>query len=184
MGWSNDIPNPLDVGGSGQVGTIQILNAANELIGKIDDTGIWVYSPPNDGYMNIANAGFGIKPPIDPLFGYVYIEGEFVSSSDFLSGQPETSIYSPEIDDPGSDYSQLTLAGNIPGVLPSEFYAYGELVTLAGISLSVSTTNLSFFFDAPAPKQTVVGSRGGNAALASLLTALATYGLITNNTTP
>jgi hypothetical protein len=32
-------------------------------------------------------------------------------------------------------------------------------------------------------KQTVTGSRGGNAALASLLTALATYGLITDSTT-
>lgn len=34
-----------------------------------------------------------------------------------------------------------------------------------------------------ASKQTVTGSRGGNAALASLLTALATYGLITDSTT-
>ena len=34
-----------------------------------------------------------------------------------------------------------------------------------------------------ATKQTVTGSRGGNAALASLLTALATYGIITNSST-
>ena len=32
-----------------------------------------------------------------------------------------------------------------------------------------------------ASKPTVTGSRGGNAALASLLTALATYGLITDS---
>lgn len=34
----------------------------------------------------------------------------------------------------------------------------------------------------PISKPTVTGSRGGNAALASLLTALANYGLITNST--
>jgi hypothetical protein len=32
--------------------------------------------------------------------------------------------------------------------------------------------------------QTVIGSRGGNAALTSLLTALSTLGLIVDNTTP
>jgi hypothetical protein len=36
---------------------------------------------------------------------------------------------------------------------------------------------------APAAKPTVTGSRGGNAALASLLTALAAYGLITDGST-
>lgn len=35
----------------------------------------------------------------------------------------------------------------------------------------------------PATKQTVSGSRGSNAALASLITALATYGLVTDSTT-
>lgn len=33
-------------------------------------------------------------------------------------------------------------------------------------------------------KPTITGSRGGNAALASLLTALASYNLITDSTTP
>lgn len=36
----------------------------------------------------------------------------------------------------------------------------------------------------PVGKQTITGSRGGNAALASLLTALANLGLFTNSTTP
>ena len=36
---------------------------------------------------------------------------------------------------------------------------------------------------APTSKPSVTGSRGGNAALASLITALASYGLITDNTT-
>lgn len=41
---------------------------------------------------------------------------------------------------------------------------------------------LSFFGATPQGRQTVTGSRGGNAALASLLTALANLGLITNST--
>lgn len=41
---------------------------------------------------------------------------------------------------------------------------------------------MGFFAKAPAAKPTVTGSRGGNAALASLLTALANLGLITDST--
>ena len=42
-------------------------------------------------------------------------------------------------------------------------------------------TNLGFYGTAPVAKPTVTGSRGGNAALASLLTALASQGLITDS---
>jgi hypothetical protein len=44
-------------------------------------------------------------------------------------------------------------------------------------------TSVAFHSSTPIAKPTVTGSRGGNAALASLLTALANYGLITNSTT-
>lgn len=44
-----------------------------------------------------------------------------------------------------------------------------------------SAVQIGFFASAGTTKQTVTGSRGGNAALASLLTALAGYGLITNS---
>lgn len=43
--------------------------------------------------------------------------------------------------------------------------------------------SLGFFNGGYAVKPAVTGSRGGNAALADLLTVLSTYGLITNNTT-
>jgi hypothetical protein len=45
------------------------------------------------------------------------------------------------------------------------------------------TTSIGFNGTAAISKPTVSGSRGGNAALASLLTALANYGLITDSTT-
>jgi len=42
---------------------------------------------------------------------------------------------------------------------------------------------LGFGGTAPVAKPTVTGSRGANAALASLLTALASYGLLTDSST-
>lgn len=42
---------------------------------------------------------------------------------------------------------------------------------------------VSFYGATPQIKQTVTGAKGGNAALASLLTALADYGLITDSST-
>lgn len=44
--------------------------------------------------------------------------------------------------------------------------------------------NIGFYNTTPQAKKTVTGSRGGNAALGSLLTQLAALGLITNSTTP
>lgn len=44
-------------------------------------------------------------------------------------------------------------------------------------------TSIGFFGSAPSGKETVTGSRGGNVALANLLSALANYGLIVNSTT-
>lgn len=55
------------------------------------------------------------------------------------------------------------------------------------IDIGISTSSKLGFFGAPGgpiQRQTITGSRGGNAALASLLTALANFGLITNSTTP
>lgn len=51
-------------------------------------------------------------------------------------------------------------------------------LTLAG---SGSAPEIGFYGTATAAKQTVTGSRGGNAALASLLTALAATGLLTDS---
>jgi len=57
--------------------------------------------------------------------------------------------------------------------------------TLAGITVSAvaGAVRLGFFGGGAAVKAAVTGSRGANAALASLLTALAGYGLITDSST-
>ena len=49
--------------------------------------------------------------------------------------------------------------------------------------MAVDGTGLSFFGSAPVAKQNITGSRGGNVALADLLTKLALTGLITDSTT-
>lgn len=60
--------------------------------------------------------------------------------------------------------------------------AFSDTVMTASTS-TAGNAAISFFDGVPREKTSVTGSRGGNAALASLLTALANYGLITNNTT-
>lgn len=57
--------------------------------------------------------------------------------------------------------------------------------TTAWVNALTVTSNgtIAFFGGTPRAKQTVTGSRGGNAALASMLTALANLGLITDDTT-
>ena len=47
----------------------------------------------------------------------------------------------------------------------------------------ITGTGLGFNGTAPVAKPTVTGAKGGNAAVASLLTALASYGLITDSST-
>jgi len=57
-----------------------------------------------------------------------------------------------------------------------------QMMILGSAGLSLATaTGIGFYGTAAQTKQTVTGSRAGNAALTSLLTALATYGLITNS---
>lgn len=49
--------------------------------------------------------------------------------------------------------------------------------------IGINSTGLGFFAATPAAKQSIAGSRSANAALADLLTKLATIGLITDGTT-
>lgn len=65
------------------------------------------------------------------------------------------------------------------------FAAGAETYSVTALKLDRTGGNpeIGFLGAAPAPRQAVAGSRGGNAALASLLTALATLGLITDGST-
>lgn len=60
----------------------------------------------------------------------------------------------------------------------------GHYFRVAGADrLGITATGMGFNGTAPVAKPTVTGAKGGNAALASLLTALASYGLITDSST-
>ena len=57
------------------------------------------------------------------------------------------------------------------------------IVGAGGVTnMRIGGTTLGFFNTAAVVKQAIAGSRGGNVALANLLTGLAAYGLITDNT--
>lgn len=95
---------------------------------------------------------------------------------------PETNVFRMR-----TAYDKLVLQGgandsNLREVhIRSGLTKYGIVI---GTSGSVRIVDKVGFYDTtPQSKQTASGSRGGNAALASLLTALATLGLITNDTT-
>ncbi len=72
----------------------------------------------------------------------------------------------------GNSTVRLATQGNGYNTVYVQTSSGGRLRFFGGVSLGAGST-----------KQTVTGSKGGNAALASLITALAAYGLITDNTT-
>ncbi len=76
-------------------------------------------------------------------------------------------------------------AGNTHLLLvPGAAQTFTDTQTFNGtVTLGGSGAQVAFYGAVPVSKPTVSGSRGGNAALESLLTALASLGLIVNNTT-
>ncbi|HZS14881.1 MAG TPA: hypothetical protein VFC09_09810 [Candidatus Dormibacteraeota bacterium] len=82
--------------------------------------------------------------------------------------------------------SGQVLTGSAAGDVGLTTRTAGKRVLLGGSGIVVSVTQgnaLGFFGAAEQTKQTVTGSKGGNAALASLMTALAAYGIVTDTTT-
>lgn len=91
------------------------------------------------------------------------------SLSDIVT-RPHSSLQSLQGGTPG-EYYHLTSAQvtKVNGAAPLDSPAF--------------TTSVGFNGASAMTKPTITGSRGGNAALASLLTQLANYGLITDSTT-
>ncbi|MDP3554820.1 hypothetical protein [Methylocystis sp.] len=73
---------------------------------------------------------------------------------------------------------------NVSMIIQGKGTAGGLLRTGAGVAkIAWDGNGVGFNGTTPIAKPAVTGSRGGNAALASLLTALASYGLLTDSTT-
>lgn len=111
----------------------------------------------NDGRVNVLNG-------IAALAAGASVSGVSGSNTLLVTGDGTTSAHNAMLVQNSVGTNLLTLRND------------GLLVV--GSSASV----LAFFGGAGAGKATVTGSRGGNAALASLLTTLASYGLITDST--
>jgi hypothetical protein len=124
-----------------------------------------------------------------------------VSSDDYVGANPTLWVYSegatstPRIHIASqSGTGEIATAAAADGVLTGtaagdtaiRAVTSGKSIHIGGGTSVIEVTQgdaLGFFNDAtPATKQTVTGSRGANAALASLLTALAAYGLVTDST--
>ena len=85
----------------------------------------------------------------------------------------------------GVTVKQRAAGGFQMGLVPTSSTAAG-MQQIGGSATNYMTFRdgaFGFFGSAGTSKQTITGSRGGNAALANLLTALATTGLFTDGTT-
>lgn len=82
-------------------------------------------------------------------------------------------------DSDGAGLSNLKAGDGVLRLIPLST-VQGRNVANTGNVIEWGANTLGFFNAAPTAKLTVTGSRGGNAALASLLTQLASYGLITD----
>lgn len=89
------------------------------------------------------------------------------------------------IQDIGGGGLVIDEGGGTGGITIIDHGGGGIVIEDDGVGGIVLNTNTLSFFTNPAVSQpTVTGSRGGNAALASLLTALAALGLVIDSSTP
>jgi len=92
-----------------------------------------------------------------------------------LFGGVNTATILPGSDSVTNAYMDVRSRGNLPVRLRSGTSGLSRII--------VGETGIGFYGSAEVAKPTITGSRGGNAGLASLLTQLATLGLITDSTT-
>jgi hypothetical protein len=134
------------------------------------------YTDNSSGGISITEAGSGKITITGPALNFTIGATGSVSSGIFIatasvpisvgSTSGNVSVYS------GSGY--LHLSGN-------SVELYGDS---GGIAIGFDASDdIGFFGATPIAQPTVTGSRGGNAALASLLTALADLGLIVDSST-
>ncbi len=108
--------------------------------------------------------------------------------ADAVSGQLNYAFYGDRGDNLFNVTSGSTGVGYALGAtLPKKLSVTGDVYVSTELEVDGAFnhdgTTIGLFSTAPTTQQTVTGSRGGNAALASLLTALAAYGLIVDSTT-
>lgn len=110
--------------------------------------------------------------------------GSITALSIQIIGDPDTGLYAPatgQIAFVCEGTNVLTLSST--GEIFAEAAAFSSNLTASGnASLASATGTLGFYGAAGTAKPTISGAKGGNAALGSLITALAALGLITDTT--
>ena len=130
--------------------------------------------------------GIGILAPLTPLHVAATLADVRVNIENLTASATDNLM--------GIDFKALTSVGSkTAGLIITNFSDVTDATRTGRMRFSVPNAGafiypfqlqgnaIGFYTTAPQTKQTVTGSRGGNAALASLLTALATIGLLTDS---
>ena len=168
-GWSSDLRKPI---GSGGAQALHLLDTTDGALGKI------LLFDPAETTWDITSAvvadsagSLVVSGPSQPALGFYWIEEECIE------------VTAVALVPMGGGNSALTFYGGSGASL-----AVRMTISTAGLVNVVGAFTIGgdvgFYGTGATAKQTVVGVVGGNTALNSLLTALATIGLITNNSTP
>ena len=150
-------------------------------------------SPSGSGYASLTGAGETTTPGALTQAGPFTVNG--TATAGVTMTVPQTTGYGFTVNATGT--AGILLEQQVGGsgceIRMQPGGAGLDIVCPGTISLTAWGTNepiiltsakLGFFGGPTSTQQTVTGSRGGNAALASLLTALAGMGLIIDGTTP
>jgi hypothetical protein len=119
-------------------------------------------------------------------YGTSVAPGSIGSPAIQITGDPTTGIYAPAAGQLGficSGGNVLTLASaaiTVPSTVTTTLN--GPLAAAGNASLAGAAATLGFYGSAGATRPTLSGAKGGNAALGSLISALAALGLIVDGT--
>jgi hypothetical protein len=171
--------------GNGVDGSIGTVSTGGLFISDTSTTGI-VIAEMGSGQLSIeANAGGplglggtgGISIVDDSTTSGIRIQEQNSSDIDILQ-QGSGSI---NLQTTSADLSVQAGAGGVSGNLRLE--AFQNILITATSAVNISGAQMGFYGQTPISRPTVTGSRGGNAALTSLITSLASLGLIIDSTT-
>ena len=137
--------------------------------------------------LSIASDG---ETPTTALIPFAYgigVEpGSITSPAIQITGDPTTGVYAPGAGQlavvcEGSNVLTLASAAiTIPATVATTFD--GALTAAGNASVAGASGTLGFYGSAGTAKPAISGAKGGNAALGSLISALAALGLVTDGT--
>jgi hypothetical protein len=173
----------VSTGGVSATGSSSFAGSVTVLGAGISVTGASVFG----GGISVTSGGVSVLAGAVTAATYVEIGGGTVTTGGVRLANA-VAIYSEEV--AGTDRKLLEFDAS--DVLRLGDTGMGAAILNATITalqsggttrIRADGTGIAFFAAASAAKQTVTGSRAGNAALASLLTGLAAYGLLTDSST-